>query len=487
MRCPLPMVAAATLFLFSAARSQCPNGAPPNTSQNNTGQPAYWAPGTNVTVYVNATDFPSSAERSAITTAFSNWQNGVTNSNIGYTIVQASGTLPPAGHPANFVVVQRGAIPGGPDQVGLNAYTIAPGTTNIISAFITIDPSVAAGFLLPLMVHEIGHNYGLGDCTACTNSVMLSPIPANSPTAPTDCDKQNIYDYTNHGYGAPGPQPTPTPTPPPTCTGSPSLVCPAGANMVCNQYGMWACSDGSPGCYVPPPALVCPSGATLVCTASGAWRCSDGSPGCSTPPPNWVYQECTTGGHCTNTGQWACNPTSPIVIDTRDEGFHLTDAAHGVRFSFLPEGPSVQTSWTDPAFHNGFLVLDRNGDGVITDGTELFGNLTPQPPSATPNGFLALAVFDELANGGNGNGFIDRGDAVYGKLRVWVDANHNGITEPGELHTLRELGIVRIGLTYRLAKYVDQFGNRFRYVARIWDMDGKPHDVCYDVFLKTSQ
>jgi len=222
-----------------------------------------------------------------------------------------------------------------------------------------------------------------------------------------------------------------------------------------------------------------------VCSTSGAWVCSDGSPGCFTPPPNWTWQECTTGSHCTNTGDWACNPTSPIIIDTRGEGFHLTDVTHGVKFSFLPGEPAVQTSWTDPAFSNGFLVLDRNGDGVINDGTELFGNLTLQPPSATPNGYLALAVFDDPANGGNGNGFIDPGDAIYDKLRVWIDVNHNGISEPGELHTLRELGIVRIDLKYRLSQYVDQFGNRFRYAARIWDEAGKAHDICYDVFLRT--
>ncbi len=160
--------------------------------------------------------------------------------------------------------------------------------------------------------------------------------------------------------------------------------------------------------------------------------------------------------------------------------------AHGVQFAFLPGKPPAQVAWTDPAFSNGFLVLDRNGDGMIEYGTELFGNLTPQMLSATPNGFLALAEFDRPENGGNGNGFLDPGDSVYPRLRVWIDANHNGISEPGELHTLKELGIVRIDLKYRLSRYTDPFGNQFRYLAKIWDDKGRDRDVCYDVFLETA-
>ena len=231
------------------------------------------------------------------------------------------------------------------------------------------------------------------------------------------------------------------------------------------------------------PTFTCPQGASAECVENGVWKCSDGSAGCSIPPPNWTYQSCQAGASCTTTG-WQCNPASPIIIDTKGEGFHLTDALDGVKFTFAPDLPAVQMSWTDPAFSNGFLVLDRNGDGVINDATELFGNLTPQPPSETPNGFLALAVFDEPTNGGNDNGFIDPGDAVYGKLRVWIDTNHNGISEPGELHALRELGIERIDLRYRLSRNVDQFGNQFRYRAKIWDAAGRDHDACYDVFLQ---
>jgi hypothetical protein len=267
----------------------------------------------------------------------------------------------------------------------------------------------------------------------------------------------------------------------PTCPSNPQLACPPNTDLVCSSSGTWQCSDGSSGCAVPPPAYECPAGAQQQCTASG-WRCSDGSAGCYYPPPEWL-DSCLYGDYCAASG-WECTPESPIIIDTKGEGFHLTDVAHGVKFAMVPGKPAAQVAWTDPNYRNGFLALDRNGDGKINDGGELFGNMTAQPPSNTPNGFLALAVYDRPANGGNGNGFIDAGDAIYDKLRVWVDSNHNGISEPGELHTLKELGIARIDLSYKTSGYVDEFGNVFRYGARIWDAAGQEHATCYDVFLQ---
>jgi hypothetical protein len=125
----------------------------------------------------------------------------------------------------------------------------------------------------------------------------------------------------------------------------------------------------------------------------------------------------------------------------------------------LPGGDPVQVSWTDPRWHNGWLVLDRNGNGKIDDFTELFGNFTFQPTSRNPNGFAALAVFDQPSSGGNGNGRIDPGDAVFDRLRLWIDSDHDGVSEPGELHTLREVGISWIDLKYYRSVYVDPNGN----------------------------
>ena len=179
-----------------------------------------------------------------------------------------------------------------------------------------------------------------------------------------------------------------------------------------------------------------------------------------------------------------CCAASPIIIDAYDEGFHLTNLRKGVKFRPLPAIDPHQMSWTDPQWRNGWLALDRNGNGTIDDFTELFGNFTPQPASRDRNGYLALAVFDDPTNGGNGNGMIDPGDSVYNHLRLWVDANHNGISEPEELHTLAEVGIFRMDLKYHLSNYVDDNGNKFRYRAQLWDRAGHGHEVCYDVFVQ---
>jgi hypothetical protein len=148
--------------------------------------------------------------------------------------------------------------------------------------------------------------------------------------------------------------------------------------------------------------------------------CANGCSPCQAQCSSWCGAICIAcAPDCPNGQRPACNGSnpycygSPIVLDPFDEGFHLTSNARGVRFREIPGGPLRQISWTDRAWRNGWLVLDRNGNGRIDNLTELFGDLTPQPPSEERNGFRALAVFDEPANGGDGNGFINPTDAVY--------------------------------------------------------------------------
>lgn len=177
---------------------------------------------------------------------------------------------------------------------------------------------------------------------------------------------------------------------------------------------------------------------------------------------------------------------TPIIIDVDGKGFHLTDEINGVRFDISGRGHAVQISWTALGSDNAFLALPGS-DGLVHNGKQLFGNFTPQPPSDDPNGFRALAVYDQPENGGNGDGIIDNRDQIFSSLRLWIDANHDGICQPEELHTLPSMGVNSISLHYFLSGKRDQWGNLFRYGSRVNldEDDSKVGRITYDVILMT--
>jgi hypothetical protein len=152
-------------------------------------------------------------------------------------------------------------------------------------------------------------------------------------------------------------------------------------------------------------------------------------------------------------------------------------------FDISGTGNPIQIGWTAKGSDNAFLALPGI-DGLVHNGKQLFGNFTSQPPSDSPNGFAALAVYDDPKNGGNGDGIIDSRDAIFSSLRLWIDANHDGVSQPGELHTLASVGVNSISLNYHADARHDQYGNGFRYRARV-----NPDEVtdvgkgAYDVFF----
>ncbi|HEX8178951.1 MAG TPA: putative metal-binding motif-containing protein [Pyrinomonadaceae bacterium] len=175
-------------------------------------------------------------------------------------------------------------------------------------------------------------------------------------------------------------------------------------------------------------------------------------------------QRCAlVGAYCDPWG----NCYTPVILDTAGDGVRLTDGRGGVDFDIDGDGTPNRLAWTEVGSDDAWLALDRDGNGRIDNGQELFGDRTPQPAAADPNGFAALAVFDDPAQGGNGDRIINASDTVFNALRLWQDVNHNGSSEPAELHPLSELGVAALALDYREARRRDEHGNVFRYRAKV--------------------
>lgn len=223
------------------------------------------------------------------------------------------------------------------------------------------------------------------------------------------------------------------------------------------------------------PAITCPV-TCPGCNPSGRRPCSSAV---------WDYQRCkwdrTPCDTAENECDW-CSPEqicrsygciSPIVIDVAGNGFNLTNGQGGVDFDIAADGQTIRVAWTAANSDDVWLVLDRNGNGLIDDGKELFGTVTPQPSTTQiPNGFLALAVYDKPENGGDNNGKVGVQDNIFSSLRLWQDTNHNGISEANELYALQSKGIYAVDLDYKTSKRTDEHGNGFRYRAKVYDVRG---------------
>lgn len=159
----------------------------------------------------------------------------------------------------------------------------------------------------------------------------------------------------------------------------------------------------------------------------------------------------------------------PIVLDLDGDGIELTSHRDGARFDLLGDGHAVNTAFVTGG--DAFLAFDRNGNGRIDSGLELFGD-----QHGAANGLEELAKFDT-----NGDGIISALDADFSKLLLFKD-NGNGITEEGELITLAEAGIESIRLASREVDRLVSGGNRIRQITSFTRTDGT-RGTAVDVLL----
>jgi hypothetical protein len=134
--------------------------------------------------------------------------------------------------------------------------------------------------------------------------------------------------------------------------------------------------------------------------------------------------------------------TCPLVFDFTGQGVQTIDLSYGVNFDLDSDGDQEATGWIGSG--SGLLTLDINQNGLIDDGSELFGTSTKMNDGAkASNGFEALAQYDL-----NLDHVIDVNDEIFSKLQIWLDSNANGMTDDGELRSLEQMGIKSINLQY---------------------------------------
>jgi len=175
--------------------------------------------------------------------------------------------------------------------------------------------------------------------------------------------------------------------------------------------------------------------------------------------------------------------SSPVIINLGKGDYRLTGSNAPVLFDMAGNGHPRAMGWTAAGADEAFLWLDRNHNGRVTSGAELFGNFTPlQNGQLAKNGFEALRELDT-----NGDGVIDERDAIWSRLMLWKDLNHNGISEQNEILPIAGSGVISIDLHDHWSGRRDTSGNLFKYESLVSITSGpgkgiQKHPV-YDIFF----
>nr|WP_241826647.1 type I secretion C-terminal target domain-containing protein [Enterovibrio norvegicus] len=171
---------------------------------------------------------------------------------------------------------------------------------------------------------------------------------------------------------------------------------------------------------------------------------------------------------------------TPLVLDLDGDGIETSDVTQNtVAFDFDGDGQTINTGWITDG--DGLLVRDINKDGEINDGSELFGSNTRlQDGTTAADGYEALAQHDA-----NADGVIDKNDAVYADLNVWVDKDQDGETDEGELLSMEDAGVASINLDAQATD--DEQNNNFIGKTSTYTTTDGEERTAADVWFATQQ
>lgn len=176
---------------------------------------------------------------------------------------------------------------------------------------------------------------------------------------------------------------------------------------------------------------------------------------------------------------------SPIVLDIGKDGIHLGEAGTGVYFDVNADGIQDHVQWLRPKGDEAFLAIDRNGNQIIDDGTELFGVGTRLffEGGTASNGFIGLAQYDLPELGGNDDGLITRADQIWSELYLWNDKNADGKSVLSEMSRPADAGLLSFETIPKMRKYHDEAGNVIPYWAWAGSVKAPKNMLMVDVFF----